>query len=201
MKMLPPAGNGAKLRLVAITKNEQSVVMKDMRDGIGIVFEILLVAQANILADILELHKDERQAIDKAHNIRTPPVEVAPNPELPHTEKMVVQQLIKIENPQPMFQSLPFLILKGNQHPVAEECVLLTIRRQQRLRCRRRNNLTKHVIISRVRQSRIQLHQLRPEHARQHHLPVIPAPLQTFWAEILAVMGKRVTPCPSCCSR
>ena len=88
-----------------------------------------------------------------------------------------------------MFQALPLFILEGDQHPVAEEGILLPVRRQQRLRRRGCHNLAQCIVISRIVQPRIQLNQLRPERARQHHLPVIPAPQKTVGAKVLTVVG------------
>ena len=69
---------------------DDGVVVEQVRDGVLVVGEVLLVGGADVLVDVLQLHEQQRQAVDEADDVRAAAVEVAPHPQLAHAEEMVV---------------------------------------------------------------------------------------------------------------
>jgi len=118
----------------------------------------LLVGDADILADVLQLHEQQRQTVDETDDIRPAAVQIAAHPQLPHTKEMIVIQMIEIEDPQ----VLALGVAESDLHPALDQCVLFAVGGGQRLCGGDCDDLADGVFIGRGRQAGIQLFELRP---------------------------------------
>ena len=147
--MLEPAGHGAELGIHAVGQHDKGVVMKQVRNGVLVILEVLLVGRPDVLADILQLHEQQRQPVDEPHDVGPPAVQIAPHPQLPHAEKMVVRRLCEIEHPQPLPHALALAVAERDLHAVLDQLVLFPVCRRQRLGGNRRHDLPDRIVISR----------------------------------------------------
>ena len=88
---------GTDFGVMAVAQNEEGVVIKELRDGILIVGEVVGVGILNINIDRFELHKEQRDAVDKTDDIGAATVVVAVDFEFFDGEKMVVERILKID--------------------------------------------------------------------------------------------------------
>src|SRR5262245_56096575 len=70
-KMLPLAGDGAVARTVTVADHQEGAVVKGMGNAVlvQIVGQVVVEAGADVPVDGLQLDKDQRQAVDKAHEV------------------------------------------------------------------------------------------------------------------------------------
>ena len=151
VKMLEPAGDRAEFGIHPVGQHNKSVVMEQMRDGVLVIEKVLLIGGAGIAADVLQLHEQQRQAVDEPDDIRPAAVQIAPHPQLPHAEEMVVLGNIEVEDPQSLAHPLAFGVAKGDPHPVLDQFVLLTVGGGHGLRGGNRDDLTDGIVIGRGR--------------------------------------------------
>ena len=73
-EMIPFAGDGAVAGVVTVTDHEERVVMEGLGDAVlvQVVCEVIVEAGANISIHRLQFDENERQPIDKAHQIGAP---------------------------------------------------------------------------------------------------------------------------------
>ena len=127
VEMLEPAGDRADPGLHTIGQHHQPVVVEQVRDRVLVVEEVLLVSGANILADVLQLHEQQRQAVDKADDVRPAAVQITAHPQLAHAEEIIVFRAIEIEHPQPLAHPLALGGAEGDLHPVPDQPVLVAV--------------------------------------------------------------------------
>ena len=76
------------LRLFAVADHDDGVVVEEVRDGVPVVREILLVRPPEVLVDVLAFHEQERDAVDEPHDVRATAVDVAAHPQLAHAKEI-----------------------------------------------------------------------------------------------------------------
>ena len=87
----------------AIRQNRQCIVMEEMLHGVAVVAQVLVVGPLQILVDVLALHENQRNAVDKADQVRPAPVDVAAYPELAHRHEVVFFRMVEVEDLQRLF--------------------------------------------------------------------------------------------------
>ena len=127
LKMLEPAGKRAEFGIHPVGQHNKSVVMKQMWDGVLVVQKVLLVGGADILAEVLQLHEQQRQTVDKTDNVRPAAVQVSAHPQLPHTEETVVLRDIEVEHPQTLANPFALGVAEGDLHPVLDQFILFAV--------------------------------------------------------------------------
>ncbi len=137
VEVFPAAGDRTDLRLLAVAEHHNRVVVKQVRNGVAVIGEVLLESGLEILVDVLALDEQQRQAVDEADDVRPPPVQIATHPQLAHAEKIIVLRRIEIKHPQPLPHPLALVVAEGDLHAVAHLRVLLAVGRDQGLRCDR----------------------------------------------------------------
>ena len=75
VEMAPTAGDRSNPRLLAVAEHHHRVVVEQVRDGVAVVRVVLLVGGLQVAVDVLALHEQQRQAVDEADDVRTPPVQ------------------------------------------------------------------------------------------------------------------------------
>ncbi len=183
------AAQGADLRVDAVTKDDDRVVMKQVPHGVQVVPVIGLVGNTKIPVNVLQFHEQQRQAIDEPYDIGTPAVQVTPHPKFPHTQEGIVRRFAEVEHPQPLTHPLSLLVAESDLHAVADQTVLLAICGQKRLRRSHGDNLPHSVVIGFPRQTRIQLDQSGAQGPRQNHIPIRRPPQQAVRSEVLVVVS------------
>jgi len=84
VEVLPFAGDGADLCLLAIAEHHNGVMMEDVRDGVQVVREVFLEGGFEVLVDILALNEKQRQSVYETDDICPAAVQVARHPQLSH---------------------------------------------------------------------------------------------------------------------
>ena len=120
-----------------------------------VIREVLFKSGLEIAVDVLALDEQQGQAIDEAHDVGPPTVEVAAHPQLAHAEEVVVLRFLEVKDLQPLPHPLALVVVEGDQHTVAQQVVLLAVGGDEGLRSGGGGNLLHGVVISGVRQARI----------------------------------------------
>ena len=97
--------------------------------------------------------------------------------------------VVEIEHPQPLPHPLALVVAKGDLHTVAHQCVLFAVGGGHGLRGDGGGDLAHGIVVGRIRQARIQLHQFLAQRACQHHLAVRGTAQQAVRSEVLVVVG------------
>ena len=80
----------ADARVHAVAEHHERVVMKDVGDGVLVVGEVLVVGAADVAVDVLQLHEQERDAVDETDQVSAAAVERPLDPQLAHREEVIV---------------------------------------------------------------------------------------------------------------
>ena len=120
-----------------------------------VIREVLLKSGLEIAVDVLALDEQQGQAVDEAHDVGSPTVEVAAHPQFAHAEEVVVLRRLEVKDLQPLPHPLALVVVEGDQHAVAQQVVLLAVGGDEGLRSGGGGNLLHGVVISGVRQARI----------------------------------------------
>ena len=187
VKVFESGARRSYLRIDSVGQHHKGVVVEEMRHGIHVVHKVFLERDADILRDVLQLHEQQRQAVDEADNIRPAAVEVAPDPELPNTHELVVFGGVEIEQPQATGVAFAPAVPERNLHAVPDQLILFPVGREERPARVRRDDLPRRFVVRLVRKPRIQLRQFRPQSARQDDLPVGSSSQKAPRSEVLVV--------------
>ncbi len=133
VKIFILAGKRADFGVNAVCQHDHGVMVEQMRDGIFVIGQILLVRGAGVFIQGFEFHEQQRQAVDKADQIGPAAIGRPPHPQFPCRQKMVLARLLKVEDPQAAFDEFAVGAAKLHLHAVFEERVFLLIDLQGRL--------------------------------------------------------------------
>ncbi len=160
------------LRVHAVPEHDEGVVVEEVRHRVLIVFEVLLVRRPDIPVDVLQLHEEQRQAVDEAHDVGPPAVEVAPHPEFPDAEEVVLLRFGKVEDPEALPHPIALHVTERDLHAVADEVVLLAVRRGHRQCGRCCDDLPDGVVVGLAGEAGVQFDKFLPEMPRQDDFAV-----------------------------
>lgn len=163
MEVFEAAGHRAKLRVQTVCEHDEGVVVEEVRNGVKIVLEVPLVGGPDVLADVLQLHEQQRHAIDEANDVGSAAVQVAADPQFAYTEKLVPCGVGKVKYPKPLAHQVAIGVAERDLHAVAEQVVLVPVGRRERLGSAVRDYLANGIVVGRIGESGIELHQLGAE--------------------------------------
>ena len=93
-------GHGAQFGLGPVSQDYEGVMAEQMRDGVLVIGQVLLIGGLDILVDVLALDKKQRDSVYKADDVCAAAVEITAHPKLAHTEEIILFRLIKVKNTQ-----------------------------------------------------------------------------------------------------
>ena len=104
----PPYGASAKNWLdysvsFNLDKIHTPLLMEEMGHGVPVIGQILVISPLQILVDVLALDEHQRNAVDKADQIRPAAIDVAAYPEFAHGKEVVFLRVIEVEDLQRLF--------------------------------------------------------------------------------------------------
>ena len=102
-----------------------------MGDGIQIVGVVVGVGVLHIHPGGFQFHKQQRDAIDKAHNVGTAAVQVAVDLQFLDGEKMVVARVLEVDHGGVFLLCLAAGLLHGDGDAVPDQEILLLVDLQQ----------------------------------------------------------------------
>ena len=117
----------ADLCLQSVGEHQEGVEMEELRDGIQVVGVVAVVGVLNVNGVLFELDKQQRKAIDKAHNIRAAAVMRTVDLHFLDGEEVVFLRLVKVEDCclADICRSVVLLDMDGN--PVFEQVVFFLV--------------------------------------------------------------------------
>ena len=133
-EVLVLAGERSDLCRRPVAENNHPVVLEHVRDRVLVVGEVPFIRAPQIAMNVLQLHEEERQAVDEADNVRPSTVE-RPLIQSSRTQRKWFASGFsksKTRN-RASFQRSLFIPVR-HEHAVAHEVVFLAIGMQQRLR-------------------------------------------------------------------
>ena len=132
MEKLVLAAEGADLGLHAVGEHKESVVIEELRDRVQIVRVVVGIGVLHVHRGVFELHEQQRQAVDKADDIRPAAVEVAVDLHLLHREEVVFRRVLKVDEGGAPCLAFPVRAADGDGDAVAQEEVFLLVDLQKR---------------------------------------------------------------------
>ncbi len=172
VEVLKTTGHRSDLCVCAVCEHDEGVVVEEVRDRVFVVLEVLFVGRPDTPVDVLQFHEEQGEAVDESHDVGPPAVEVAPDPELPDAEEVVLLRIREVKDPEAPAHQFALLVPETDLHAVAEEVVLLAVRRGHRLRGGCSDDLAHGVVVGFAGEAGVQLDQSLPEVAGQDDLAV-----------------------------
>jgi len=166
------AAHRPDLCIHAVGENNDGVMVEEVRYGVLVIAQILLVRGSDISVHVLQFHEDKGDAVDEPDDICPAAIEITSYPEFPDSEEMVVRRLIEVEGSQPLLLEIALISAKRDQHSFLKERVLVLIGGKQRLGCSGLDDLPDGFTVCIFRQAGVQLNELVAEIAGEDNLTI-----------------------------
>ena len=147
--------------------------------------------------DVLQLHEQERDAVDEADQVGASAVERPLDPQLAHREEVVVLGVVEVEDAQATRLHAAARVAIRDLHAVAQEIILLLVGLQCGLGRAHLDDGANGVVDGFARQARIERIECLVEVAREHHLFFTGAAQRPVRPEGLCVAGVDRVPAES----
>ena len=97
--MLPLSRHGTELRLAAVAENDEGVVPPELGNGVVLVVaKIVVIGMLDRHRRLLQLDKDERNAVDAGHKVAAFVVEFTADPHLLGKEEVVLLRVFPVDD-------------------------------------------------------------------------------------------------------
>ena len=125
---LPARGDGPDLGLRAVGQDQEPVRDEEVRDGVAVVAQVVVVRMLQVAVRCLQLDEHQRDAVDEADQVGTAVVQVGVNPELRDEEEVVVLGVLPVDDREPLRQRCPVRLANGDLDAVPQQRVDLLVR-------------------------------------------------------------------------
>ena len=184
------AAERAHLGFYAVGKDEESVVVEQMRDGIQIVGVVVGIGVLHIHRGLFQLHKQQRNAIDKAHDVGAAVVEIAADFQLLDGQKMIAFRVLKVNQRRTLFLGFPTGTLYRDGNPVPDEIVFFLVDLHEGSRGKVALQLAHGLLYLACREPRIQPRERLLHIPGQQDFMITPAAKRAAFPQTLGVVGK-----------
>ena len=125
------AAKCAHLGLQSVGEDQEGVVVEQVGDGVQIVGVVVGVGVLHVHPDGFQFHKQQRDAVDKAHNIRPAAVQIPVDFQFPDGEEVVVVWVLEVDNGGVFLLCPAAGLLHGNGDAVPNQEILFLVDLQQ----------------------------------------------------------------------
>ena len=125
------AAQRAHLGLQSVGEDQEGVVVEQVGDGVQIVGVVVGVGVLHVHPGGLQLHKQQRNAVDKAHNIRPAAVQIPVDFQFPDGEEVVVVWVLEVDNGSVFFLCFAAGLLHGDGDAVPNQEIFFLVDLQQ----------------------------------------------------------------------
>ena len=188
------AAQGTHLGLHAVGEDEKGVVVEQVRNGILIVGVIVGIGILHVHCVLFQLYEQQRDAVDKAHDIRAAAIQIAVDLQLLDGEEVVVVRILKINDSGALFFRFAAGLFDGDRDTVAEQEILFLVDLQQGGGGQTMLQFALGLIDLCGGDPRIQAQQSLPKIPGQQNLFITFAPKGAVLAQLLRVVGKSYIP-------
>ena len=190
MKEFVLAAERAHLGFYAVGKDEESVVVEQMRNGIQIVGIVVGIGVLHIHRGLFQLHKQQGNAVDKAHDVGAAVVEIAADFQLLDGQKMIAFRVLKVNQCRPLFLCFPTGALYRNGNPVPDEIVFFLVDLHEGGCGKAALQLAHGLLCLACREPRIQPRERLLHIPGQQDFMITPAAKRAAFPQTLCVVGK-----------
>ena len=110
-----------------VGEDEEGVVVEKLGDGAEVVGIIIGVGVLHIDIEVLQLDEEERQAVDKAHDVRSAAVEIAMDFQFLDGKEVIVLRLVEVDEQGLAGFGAAVRQFDGDGDTVADELVLFLV--------------------------------------------------------------------------
>ena len=184
------APQSTHLGLCPVGEDQKGVVIKQVWNGVQVVGIVVCVSIPHIYGVLFQLHKQQRQAIDKAHNIRPAAVQVSVDFQLLNGKEVVVPRILKVNHHSVLRFRPATGLFHRNGNSVPNQEVFFLIDLQQR----GSGQVPLHDFLGFFHlprgNPRIQPQQSLPKIPGQQNLFIAFAPKAAVFAQLFRIVGK-----------
>ena len=184
------AAESSDFSVMPVTQDEKSVVIKKLRNGILIIGIVIGIGILHIHVNSLEFHKQKRNTVYKAHNIRPAAVESALDFEFLDSKKMVIGRILKINEFGSAGGKFAIGKFDGNRDTVTDEEIFFLID----LHKGGRSKMIFEFLLSFIDLSRsdpgIKLFEFKTKISSEQNFVITFAPESSIWSENLGIVSK-----------
>ena len=121
------AAQRADLRFQSIGEDQESVVVKQVRYRIQIVGVVICIGILNIYVGIFQFNEQQRNAIDKAHNVCAAAVEISMNFQFPNGQEVVLIRVQEVNYLRTLFLGSASRTFDGERNSVPDQAILCLV--------------------------------------------------------------------------
>src|SRR5690606_15175489 len=159
IEMLKFTGNGANLGVNTIAQDNKGVVIKQVRDGVFVLRNILLIGSTDILVNVFHLHKQQRNTIHKAHKVCSATINIAFDPKHSDQQEVIVFVVVKIKQAKPFLYPFTFFVMEAHLYAILMKGIFLLICSNDITGCWHLTNHAQRLLVGDIRQARVELYQ------------------------------------------
>ena len=188
------AAQGTHLGLHAVGEDEKGIVEEQVRNSILIVGVVIGVCLLHIHGVLFQLYEQQRDAVDKADDIRAAAIQIAVDLQLLDGEEVVVVRILKINDSGALFFRFAVGLFDGDRDAVPDQEILFLVDLQQGGGGQTMLQFALSLIDLCGSDPRIQAQQSLPKIPGQQNLFIAFAAKGAVLAQLLRVVGKSYIP-------
>ena len=121
------AAQGAHLGLHAVGEHQKGVVVEQVGNCVQIVRVVVGVGVLHVHGGLFQLHKQQRNAVHKANDVRPPAVQLPVDFQLLDGQEIVLARVLEIDHRRPPGLSFPIRPLDRDGDAVPDQKILLLV--------------------------------------------------------------------------
>ena len=189
MEELVFAAQGAHLGLQAVGKNQKGVVVEEVGNGVQVVGVVVRVGVLDVHRGLFELHKEQRDSVDKAHNVGAAAIEVTVDFQLFDGQEVVVVRALKVDDRRSLFLGSAAGTLDGDWDAVPDQGILLLVGLHQGCGGEAALHLLLRLLQLGGGEPRIQPLERLPKIPDEQNLPIACPAKSAVFAQLFGVVG------------
>lgn len=187
-KILIFAAQCADFGFHAVGEHHKSIEPEQLRDGMLIIVIVGIIGLANIHAELFELHKQQRNAVHKADNVRTAMIQCAVNLHFLYGEKVIIGGVVEVDEPCHARFHVAVWQAEIDGNAASDEAVFLLVGLHGRGRKGGFHERLDHAVCISLRHPAVQAEQSRTQVLGEQHLMVVCAPQRAVCAQRFTVV-------------
>lgn len=165
-----------------------------MGDGVQIVGVVVRVGVLHVHRGLFQLHEEQGDTVNKAHDVRAPTVQVAVDFQLPRRQKVVLLRVLEVKHCRHSRLRPAAGLFRRHWDAIPDEKILLLVGLHEGGGGQPTLQLLLGLVHLCVVDPRVQPFQRRPKIPRKEDLMVVPPPEGAVLPQDLLVIGKRYLP-------
>ena len=190
MEELVLAAKRAHLGFQSIGQHKEGIVIEQLRNGIEIISVIVYVGVLHIHGRLFQLDEQQRNAIDKAHDVRSAAVQLRVDLHLFYGEEMIVFRVFEVDHRRASDFGAAIRPLDRHRDAIPQQKILFLVDLHQGCGGNVRRKFLLHLVQLVRGEPRVQVQKRLPKIPGQQHFPIAGAAQRPVRPQLFGVVSQ-----------